>query len=652
MAGPSFTTSERATLEALQRTFAPEESDVTTAAAALEQALLLLAPHRLAELHRLVRLLDGPWLSLLLIGKPTRFAALTHDRRESLLLAMADSPIAMLRTGFQALKRLAGFLAYGALDETNHNPMWPRIGYPGPRSHRPAPAPTVPITSVESARIDADVVVVGSGAGGGVAAAVLAQAGKRVVVLESGPSSDPAQFDQREANAFGRYYLEAGLCSSTDLGVSVLAGSCVGGGTVINWCTSIRLAAAVAEQWMTESGGIDFASSLAPHFDAVSTRLDVTPAKAHNENNAVLLRGCRAADLHAAVVPCNRSGCGEGCGYCGFGCVYGSKRSTAATYLLDAVAANARVIAGARVDRVIVENGTTLGVDATVARASADGALRSERLRIDAPIVVVAAGSLRTPGILARSGISSPHLGRHLRLHPTTAAFGRFDHPIETWHGPMQSAYSDAFADLDDGYGAKIEAAPAHPGLMALALPWRGRAAHAALMRDARFHAGLIVLTRDRGEGSVSLDGRDDVSYRLAPYDGRHMLRALAGLADVLFAAGATRVTTLHTEPLELTVDRADAAGRRAFGEAIARHGAGPNRLGVFSAHQMGTCRMHASPRRGVVDANGAVHGVNGLFVADASVFPLASGVNPMLTIMALAHRTASMIANGVRGGG
>jgi choline dehydrogenase-like flavoprotein len=439
--------------------------------------------------------------------------------------------------------------------------------------------------------------------------------------------------------------LEAALCSSEDLGVSVLAGACVGGGTVINWCTSLRLPDVVAQQWKTASGGVDFDSDLASHYDAVSARLGVEPATSHNENNAVLLRGCRAADLHAGVVPCNRSGCGEGCGYCGFGCAYEHKRSTAATYLLDAIAAKARIVAGARVERVIVENCVTRGVEATVTQESAAGGLpQLKHLRVKAPIVVVAAGSLRTPGILARSGVSSAHLGRHLHLHPTTAAFGLFDHSVETWHGPMQSAFSDAFADLDDGYGAKIEAAPAHPGLMGLALPWRGRAAHAALMRDARFDAALIVLTRDRGEGSVSIDGRDDVAYRVAPYDAGHMLRALAGLADIFFAAGAAKVTTLHTDPLELTVERADAAGRRAFGEAIARRGAGPNRLGVFSAHQMGTCRMHADAARGVVNESGAVHGVRGLFVADASVFPLASGVNPMLTIMALAHRTARRI--------
>jgi choline dehydrogenase-like flavoprotein len=261
----------------------------------------------------------------------------------------------------------------------------------------------------------------------------------------------------------------------------------------------------------------------------------------------------------------------------------------------------------------------------------------------------VSAGSLRTPGILARSGIESRHLGRHLRLHPTTALFAAFDEPVEAWRGPMQTVVSDQFGDLHDGYGAKLEAVPAHPGLSALALPWRSQAQHFELMRKARNAAALIVLTRDRGEGSVSLNARADIEYAVDPYDGAHMLRALAGLTEITFAAGATSIVTLHTDPMELTRSLASRANLDAFATQLQARGTGPNRLSVFSAHQMGTCRMHRDPRFGVVDEHGWVHGIEGLLVADASVFPLSSGVNPMLTIMALAHRTAA-VANKGRG--
>jgi choline dehydrogenase-like flavoprotein len=264
---------------------------------------------------------------------------------------------------------------------------------------------------------------------------------------------------------------------------------------------------------------------------------------------------------------------------------------------------------------------------------------------IDAALVVVAAGSLRTPGILARSGIASPHLGKHLHLHPTSAISARFDTPVEAWNGVMQSALSDRFApstgsgQADDGFGARIEAAPAHPGLMALGQPWTGRDAHAEEMSSARYRATLIALTRDRGEGSVGLDDRADVRYRIAGDDARHLAEGLAGAARIAIAAGARDVSTLHARPLTLRAEDATPAGLDAFASALLERARTAAPVQLFSAHQMGTARMGATAADGAIDPEGRVYGVDGLLVTDASAFPNASGVNPMLTIMALAHR-------------
>jgi choline dehydrogenase-like flavoprotein len=422
------------------------------------------------------------------------------------------------------------------------------------------------------------------------------------------------------------------LCATEDLSISVLAGSCIGGGTTVNWCTSLRLTDKVAQQWCKASGNIDFGSSLAQPYEVVSERIGIATTHVHNENNAVLLRGASSLGWPHSEIPRNASQCDDGCGYCGFGCAYGNKRSTALTYLRDAVAAGAVIVAGARVDRVIIENGRATGVEAV----HADG----RQLRVRASTVVLGAGSLRSPGILRRSGVESPHLGRHLRLHPTTAIFAEFDEPVETWHGPMQTIVCDRFEDIDDGYGAKFEAVPAHPGLAASAIAWRSQQSHAAVMDRLRNAAALIVLTRDRGEGSISDDGRDDVRYCVDRYDGSHMLTALAGLVRLAFSAGARSVTTLHTDPIELERRYASDKNLTAFARTLQARGVAPNRLAVYSAHQMGTCRMHRDPEQGVVDEIGRVHGVEGLMVVDASVFPLSSGVNPMLTIVALAHRS------------
>ena len=600
-------------LETIFRTFAPEHADVVAGVALMRAALDRLAPHRRAKLVLFARLL-GPLMSAPRIV------------REAALRACADGPIADLRTGFQAFKRLALFAAYASGSASN--PLWARIGYPGPRSDRPAEAIPALVTSSARGTLQADVVVVGSGAGGGVAAALCARAGLRTIVLEAGPLANKAAHEQGEAGAFAELYLDAGLTASEDLAVSILAGACVGGGTTVNWCTSLRLTPYVAEQWAAAMGCPEIAAELATSYAAVEERLGVTASNDHNRNNAVIVDGARTLGWESRAIPRNADGCSEGCGYCGFGCAYGRKRSTTQTYLSDALAAGAQLFADTPVERVRIVEGRVTGVVA--------GALT-----IDAPLVIVAAGALRTPGVLARSGVRSPHVGEHLHLHPTTALVAEFDVPIDAWHGAMQTALCDRFAALDDGYGATIEVAPAHPGLMALSLPWRSRSRHAELMERARNNALLIVLTRDRGEGTIAVDARADIHYRLAPDDGERMIAALIGCATLAFAAGARRIATLHADPLELERDASDAERTRVFNAIVAR-GTEPNRLAVFSAHQMGTARMHRDPARGVTDTAGNVHGVAGLMVADAAVFPLASGVNPMLTIMALAHRNVS----------
>lgn len=607
-------------IETVFSTFAPPEADALRGVATMRAALDALPPHRRAKLTPLLALLGT-------LG----FARWPLRAREALLRGLAGAPLAPARSGFQALKRLALFAAYGTADENGRNPLWQQLAYPGPRADRPPM--TIGVPSITGARgtQKADAVVIGSGAGGGVAAALLAQAGLATVILEAGPPYEAVAQEQSEARAFAELYLEAGLTASSDLGVAILAGACVGGGTTVNWSTALRLRPEVIAQWERASEVAALGETLEASYEAVQRRLALAPAARHNRNNRVILDGCSGLGWAVQEQLRNADCCGEGCGYCGFGCAYGTKRSTALTYLRDALAAGAALHASTAAQRVRIEGGVVRGVDVGP-------------LQIDASLVVVAAGALRTPGLLARSGVTSPHLGRHLKLHPTTALVAEFDEPIESWHGAMQSALCDRFSDLDDGYGATIEVAPAHPGLIGLALPWTSRAEHAARMELARQCASLIVLTRDAGEGSVSLDGRDEVRYALAADDGVRMLTVLARAAEVAFAAGARRVSTLHTTPVELTRENADGAGLAAFAHAVRRRGCAPNRLALFSAHQMGTARIHRDRTGGVVDGNGRVHGIEGLVVCDASVFPLASGVNPMFTIMALAHRATRAI--------
>ncbi|HMD03466.1 MAG TPA: GMC family oxidoreductase [Candidatus Baltobacteraceae bacterium] len=617
----------KTTLLGAVKALAPPDARPEAAAALAANAIDRLSPRRRAELNQLLDLLALPM-------------RLPRKARAGMLRSMADSPLGKLRTGFAALKRLALFMAYAENDAPAPNPTWKRIGYPGPRNDRTGGDPLPPLSAAfEGERVEADVVVIGSGAGGGVAAATFARAGKRVVVLEAGSAWSARDVTQSELSV-GDLYLEGGLASSQDLGTIVLAGATLGGGTTINWSTSFRLAPRIANEWEIQSGLRGLGSDLTPHFDALERELQLAPCPQHNANNAVLAAGARALGVHVASMPRNAPvDCGAGCGYCGMGCAYGKKRSTLKLYLPLVTANRGAIYVRARAERVLFDGKRARGV--TALQTDASGAQR--RFEVAAKTVVCAAGSLRTPGILARSGVASNLLGKRLFVHPVFACRAVFERPIEGWHGPIQSAYSDAFSYRIDNYGSKLEVAPVHPAFAAMALPWESAEAHARAMDELPRTALLIALTRDRDPGSVDLDSEAAIHYALGAFDAENVLAGLVAAIDVAFAGGAERVRTLHNAPLTLERREWSASAKRALAERLAELGVAPNRQPLFSAHQMGTAAMGASPRTSVVDAAGCVWGYENLLVADASLFPQASGVNPMLTIMALARRVATL---------
>jgi choline dehydrogenase-like flavoprotein len=613
----------RSTLRAIVASFVPRDARIDRVTALVEAAIEGLSPERRAELVLFLDLLTAP--------------ALVGPLRAALLRALADAPVAKLRAGFAALKRLSLFIAYAESEPDSPNPTWSRIGYPGPRDDRVVETPLALATGRDGETVAADVVVVGSGAGGGVAAAEFARAGKRVVVLEAGGAYFAQDYTQRE-QSFADLYLDRGLASSKDLGVVVLAGATLGGGTSVNWCTALRLPERIEREWEMESGLGSLGTDLAPHYAALETELGLNALGRHNPNNAVIVDGCAALGQHHATQPRNAAAdCGDGCGYCGFGCAYAKKRSTVRVYLPSVLGAGGAIYAGARAERIVFEGTHAAGVE--VRQATADGATSAFVVR--APLVVAAAGALRTPGLLARSGVAHGLLGRRLFLHPVASCFAEFEHSIEAYRGPMQTAFSDAYNYRNGNYGAKVEVAPAHPGLAALAFPWRDREHHARAMDSSSKAATLIALTRDRDPGHIDLDGEAAIHYAVSPFDGEHLLAGLVGLFEIAFAAGATRVTSLHNRPIAIARKAWSANARDRFAERVRSIGVAPNRQPLFSAHQMGTAPLGADPGRSVVDRHGRVRKFEGLLVADASLFPQSSGVNPMLTIMALARHVA-----------
>ncbi|WP_400193207.1 FAD-dependent oxidoreductase [Hymenobacter sp. B81] len=622
-----------------------------------EQLLAAIAAQPVAAQRQFAQLLDllgSPLLGLTWWGPLKSFGQLNEAQREQLLQTWAGSLLPPLRQGFQALRKLCTFLYYGGAAAQELNPNWTDIGYPGPLAltdgvvDTPRPLPT--LQPAADVNYDCEVLVIGSGAGGGVVAGELAAAGHDVLVLDKGPYCHGCDFTQREADMIGHLYDARGTLSTTDGGVTLLAGSCLGGGTTVNWAGSFRTPDYVLEEWAREHEAPHFTqASFKASLDAVTEALSVnTDYTRHNGQNQALLDGSRKLGHEVRLIPRNEKGLDDsdahfrGLGFSTFGDRYGIKQGTLNTYLKTAAAHGARLLPNTRVERISLEAGRASGAEAVY--TAADG--QCFRVTVRARCVVAAGGAIQTPALLLRSGLRHPHLGRHLHLHPTVAVSGVYPWPIEAWYGPSMSVVNDSCARLGGtNFGAKIETPPAHAGLMAMTLPWLSGEQHKRLMQQAPNLGSFIVLTRDRDGGRVRTDrqGAPLIDYQLSAFDRANMLRAVATAAEIHAAAGAHTVYLPHGTLPTLQVRDGRIQNREVL-DGLPRLSWQPNRFNLYSAHQMSTCRMGGNRATHPTSPSGETYEVPGLYVADGSAFPACSGVNPMLTIMALAHHTAQQL--------
>ena len=591
------------------------------------------------QLLLVLRALDARAGALALTARPAPVSALPPAAAEALLQRWWRSRLPLQRRLASGLSGLVLLAAYGWA-----GPARDATGYPGPLGPAPdAPRRLTPLELAGEEELACDVVVVGSGAGGGVAAAELARRGLDVVVLEKGGYAAERDFHHQEGDAYRDLYLYGLTLTTDDLACRILAGSTLGGGTVVNYTTSFATPEGVLAEWAEASGVAAFASGeVAASLEAVAERVGVTTAQSRpGVRDALMERGLERLGWHVGPLPRNVRGCAQdaGCGWCGFGCRLGAKQSSMVTWLQDAAAHGARIVVGADVRRVLVADGRAVGVEArTRARHGA------HRLRVRARAVVAAGGAIETPALLLRSGLRG-QVGRHLHLHPGTAAMGAFDQPVRWWEGTTQARYSAELRDRLGPWAPIFETVPLHPGGAATALPWQSAAQHRGLMERSA-HLSLIgVLCRDTSEGRVRVDrdGNPRVRWRLNRQDEDRMAAGVAAAGEVLAAAGATEVFSVHRQRFAFRPGDGDA--HRAWAEATRRAGYRAGRATLASYHQMGSCRMGADPATSAVGPDQQAHEVKALYVADASVFPTAVGVNPMLTVMGLAHRAAAGIA-------
>jgi choline dehydrogenase-like flavoprotein len=569
--------------------------------------------------------------------------------RERFIHAFMDSGPEGL-AGMSIFKSLTLMYFCGLADATSgKNPNWGVMGYPGPVSAPPAtPKPIRPVEPRgDPATMNADVVVIGSGAGGGVIAGTLAAQGQHVVVLEAGGYYNEADFNQHELWAYQNLYRAGGLSGTADGSVSLMTGSNLGGGTTVNWTNCIRTRPSVRHEWAHDHGldGVD-GPEFDRHLDAVWERLGVNDGCSdYNDPHRRLQEACEKLGYAFRRITRNADPATydpRSAGFMGFGDQSGSKMGTLKTYLEDAYEHGAEFVVRCRADRILVADGRAIGVEA--AYTSGTGA--EARLVVNAPTVVVAAGALDSPALLLRSGIGGPAAGKYLRLHPATAVAGVYAQPQQSWWGPPQTALSDQFADIEDGYGFLIECAHANPGLSAAVIPWQSGEDAKQLLQLQAYTAAFVFLIRDRGHGTVSIDeaGNPIHEYHLDdPLDERHFRRGLRELVLLHHAAGARKIYSLHARALSW--DREGGEDITEFAQRVHDGSLEPYEHATFSLHHMGSCRMGADPATSVANPWGELHDVKGVWIGDGSAFPTATGTNPMISIMALAHRTAEAIA-------
>jgi choline dehydrogenase-like flavoprotein len=533
--------------------------------------------------------------------------------------------------------------AYSLPGTDGRNPLWVGMGYPGPAQNPPSDSrKTLEVITVSGeTTLEADVVVVGSGSGGGVAAAALAEAGKRVIILEAGSYYNESDFVQSELAAYQSLFLRGGFFPSADGMVSIAAGSTVGGGSTVNWSNSLLTPNTVRSHWaaagLTDVNTPAFDEHLQAVFDRIQCNDKVAtqngPHERLSDGASKLGYAYRVATLNIDPERYDPNLIG----YSGMGDQTGAKQGTMRTYLQDASDAGAKLLPNVWVEKILTDDGAAVGVEATYT----DPQTRQTSLVvIHAPAVVAAAGSLETPGLLLRSGIGGPAVGAELRLHPASLVSGVYDEPQDPWYGPAMAGIMNEFAECNEGYGYLIECVQHLPGLFTTVVPWLDGAQHKELTRKYRYRADWVFIVKDRGAGSVTLDENGQSTFWY-PFDDEldrcHFREAAETCIRMHEAAGAQQIF-LAGQPFAPWNRGEDLS---AFIGNVHQIPIGPGGTPVFSAHQMCSAKLGSDPQTSVAKPNGELHDVTGVWIADASGMPSCSGVNPMVTTMALARRTA-----------
>ena len=503
-------------------------------------------------------------------------------------------------------------------------------------------------------QLHCDVLIIGTGAGGGMTAEVLAKAGLDVLMVEEGALRSSRDFRLLESKAYAELYQEAASRKTADKAINILQGRTVGGSTTVNWTSAFRTPADTLNWWGERYGlhGLN-PQAMAPWFDMAEARLGIADWLTDpNPNNSVLERGCQALGLKHGRIRRNVRGCWN-LGYCGMGCATNAKQSMLVTTIPGALEHKAGLLSRARVERLLpaADGKSVLGAEGSL--LAADGhRLTGRRFSIKARQVVLAAGAIGSPAILLRSGLAGAQVGKRTFLHPVLISGAVMPQRIEPYNGAPQTVYSDHFMHtqaLDGPLGYKLEVPPIHPLLMGVTLSGFG-ADSAMLMQQLPHLNVMLALLRDGfhpdsqgGEVRLRGDGSPELDYPLNDVVWDGVRRSWLTMAELQFAAGARQVQIIHEQA-------ALQSSWKAAREHIMQLPLKALLARVVSAHVMGGAAMSGHPEDGVVDEYGRHWTLRNLSIIDGSVFPTSIGANPQLSIYAFALRAAHQLRTTLQG--
>jgi choline dehydrogenase-like flavoprotein len=454
-----------------------------------------------------------------------------------------------------------------------------------------------------------------------------------------GSYTSESDLTQLELTDGSRTYFNGGPFFSEEGTIGILAGSTLGGGTFVNSLVCLPPPEDVRADWAARGlDGVD-GHEFDKFVDAVWEQLGVnTEATVPNRSNELMAEALERTHHSWQLLPRN-AGPHDPlfCGYCNLGCQRGEKNSTLKNYLLHAAAAGCRFVVDCVAERILVEDGRAAGVSGwTIGQ---EGARIPVTVR--SPVVVAAAGGIGTPALLLRTGIGGPAVGKFLRLHPAWFVGGVHSERLDAWTGQIQSVVSFDFRRLGHGGGFLPECVILSPTFWASSMPWEDGEQHKRdalkLSRVASWHA----LTLDHGWGEVGIDAAGDPLVRWTLSDSRDRAsaaEAVAQLACMHEAVGAEEMFTF--DPPGLRWRRGDDFDR--YLESLRNFDW--RRAIAYSAHQMCSARMGTDRETSVANGDGELHDTPGVWIGDAAAMPSSPGVNPMITLMALAERTAARI--------